>query len=191
MTPPPPVTTSRRSPIIVATAANTPAMYSPCWPPADIGGHARDPRRPGAPDSDCSVNSVAARSAHGPVSPNGVIAVTVASGAAASSCSTETGAPRDHRTASIVAAHASSASTSLGRRGIDGDALLAAGQPAEQRAGAALGDRRPAGAPRPQRVAAGRLGPHDVDAARRQQVAAVRAGQRRRQVEHPERSGHR
>ena len=49
MTPPPPLTTIRRRPISVATAANTPTMYSPCWPPADIGGHARDPRRPGAP----------------------------------------------------------------------------------------------------------------------------------------------
>ena len=27
-----------------ATAANTPCMYSPCCPPDDIGGHARDPR---------------------------------------------------------------------------------------------------------------------------------------------------
>ena len=85
----------------LATAANTPAMYSPCCPPAVTGGHAREPRRTGPPDSACSVSSVAGRSAHGPVVPNGGDGDDER-GTGRARSSRPTGAPGDHSTASAV-----------------------------------------------------------------------------------------
>ena len=169
-------------------------MYSPCCPPADIGGHAREPRWAGAPDSACSVNSVAARPAHGPCSPNGVIVTIVTSGTARSSSSRSTTAAGDHSTTSNVAAHAQQlVDVGAGRR-VDRDGVLPAGEPLEQWTRAVGRDVGTGRAPRPQRVAARRVDPCDVDAARRQQVGRVRAAERRRQVQHPKgavRVGHR
>ena len=110
-------TVRSRIPTRVATAATTPAMYSPWRPPAGSGGHPRAPRRAGPPDRACSVNSVAGRLAHGPVRPNGDTAVTFISPAAASSRSSGTGAPGSHRTASAAAACRRTASRSSGRSG--------------------------------------------------------------------------
>src|SRR4051812_22119029 len=92
-------------------------MYSPCWPPADSGGHASEPRRPGAPVSACNVNSVAGRSDHSLPSPKGVMAVIVTFGAAAWARSRGTTAPGAHTMASTAAAHAESSSTSAGSSG--------------------------------------------------------------------------
>ena len=94
------------------------------------------------------MSSVAARSDHGPVSPNGVMAVMTASGAAACTAldvDRAAAAPRPATTARrpwSTPTRASSA-TSAAIVGIDGDAALAAGQPLEQRARLAVGDRPP------------------------------------------------
>src|SRR4029077_15541429 len=69
---------------IVPIAAYAPVSHSPIWPPTEIGARSIDPRPSPTipPDHACNVNSVAARSLHGPSSPKGVIAVTVVFGAA-------------------------------------------------------------------------------------------------------------
>ena len=60
-------------------------MYSPSSPPIEIGGPAGSPRNPVHPDQACRVNSVAGRSAHGPVQPKSEIVTTMHCGATSSS----------------------------------------------------------------------------------------------------------
>ena len=55
-------------------------MYSPRSPPIAIGGPAGSPRKPVKPDQACKVNSLAARSDHGPVQPKSEIVTTTAWG---------------------------------------------------------------------------------------------------------------
>ena len=57
--------------------------------PTTSGGLESVPRCPAPPAQACTVASVAGRPAHGPVSPNGVIAVTVAPGARSCSAAGE------------------------------------------------------------------------------------------------------
>ena len=73
--PGPPCSTRRRT-ASAPNAANTPPMYSPRSPPIAIGGPAGSPRKPGEPAQACKVNSLAARSAYGPVQPKSEIVTT-------------------------------------------------------------------------------------------------------------------
>jgi hypothetical protein len=60
-------------------------MYSPNSPPIEIGGPCGSPRNPVNPDHACNVNSVAARSDHGPVQPKSEMVTTTHCGEMSSS----------------------------------------------------------------------------------------------------------
>src|SRR5205814_1668084 len=73
------------------TAAYVPANHSPRRPPAASGGFSGRPRVAVDPHAAWSVNSVAARSAHGPSHPNGVIVTTTSAGFSAQAAERSTG----------------------------------------------------------------------------------------------------
>ena len=76
---PGPSSRDRSREAIVAMAACVPVSHSPICPPTNTGARSAEPRPSPTipPDQACKVNSVAARSDHGPSRPNGVIVVTV------------------------------------------------------------------------------------------------------------------
>ena len=168
-----------------------PTMYSPCWPPAVIGGHARDPRSAGAPDIACRVSSVAdpVRPRTGEPERRDGGDDGVRGGRPHRSSRRPPPAPSRESTARRPSSPPTprSSATSAGILGVDGDALLPAGQPLEQRArlpprGSARRSRSSAAASalRAARPAPRRSPPADS------KPPGIGAAQRGGQVEHPE-----
>ena len=78
---PTPVRTVRCHAVSAPTAAKRPPSHSAGLPPICTGGRSGEPRLKTDPAHACRVRSLDGASAHGPSSPNGVMAATMACGA--------------------------------------------------------------------------------------------------------------